>query len=122
MSRMTTIKTSELDGTLLNSFVAKCEGLSVHPGRGQFIVAAPLSRRYADEFDFLAWKDGGPIIERETIYLKPPDCVGDWGQWRAFVPGDIDGETGSTPLIAAMRAYVASKLGAEIEIDQKGAA
>lgn len=116
------IKTSELGGELLNSFVAKCEGLPVHPGRERYIVASPLGFRYADEFNFLAWKDGGPIIEREKICLTPPECIGDWDQWRAFATGRVDGETGSTPLIAAMRAYVASKLGDEVELDQKGAA
>jgi hypothetical protein len=68
------------------------------------------------------WEYGGPIIEREGIWLTK------WShQWSADVPGeggnpDVDqnpkrGEPGHvkgvgygpTPLIAAMRAFVASK-------------
>lgn len=60
------------------------------------------------------WMEGGPIIEREE--LSNLKCYGtnDWG----CNNGDIFCE-GPTPLIAAMRCYVASKLGDEIEIPEE---
>ena len=72
------------------------------------------------------WAQGGPIIEREGIScthiggpkniwvgaLLPNNQVdADW-DWRF-------NKTGSTPLIAAMRCYVASKLGDEVEIPEE---
>ena len=64
------------------------------------------------------WANGGPIIERENIWLrgcggpqsngmKPPN------EWRAMIDIEIGtiSKHGPTPLIAAMRAFVSSKLG-----------
>jgi hypothetical protein len=60
------------------------------------------------------WAHGGPIIEREKI-----SCVY-YGQWVASIPADGTGEAlgyyGPTHLIAAMRCFVASKLGDTIDI------
>lgn len=71
------------------------------------------------------WLQGGAIIERERIDIR-------WGrnQWIASLWADNAGmaknhlqrfkhnieTSGETPLIAAMRCYVASKLGDEVEI------
>ncbi len=68
------------------------------------------------------WRDGGQIIERERIGF-------DWieTEWTAWINSDdstVDEclrslasiQSGPTPLIAAMRAYVASKLGDEVEL------
>jgi hypothetical protein len=65
------------------------------------------------------WAQGGPIIEREGIELKylgydnPPY----WGALK-FSPSKYERQAavGPTPLIAAMRCFVASKLGDEIDI------
>lgn len=58
------------------------------------------------------WAQGGPIIERECIDLYHS------GTWSAeMVQGeDVIHTEGSTPLIAAMRCYVASQLGDEVDI------
>jgi hypothetical protein len=58
------------------------------------------------------WEDAGPIIERERIGFG---WIGDdnGAKWAARVYGGYSYE-GSTPLVAAMRAYVASKFGAEV--------
>jgi nuclear transport factor 2 (NTF2) superfamily protein len=48
------------------------------------------------------WAHTGPIIERERISLDWDD---DAGQWYAQVGHST--ECGPTPLVAAMRAYVA---------------
>ena len=51
------------------------------------------------------WAYGGPIIERERINLEPFETI-EGKQWAS------DGEWESdSPLVSAMRCYVASKLG-----------
>ena len=102
------MKTSELTGTALDWAVAKAIG-EYKP------VAVPS---YSTD-----WAQGGPIIERERITLS---C---WSihstPWKASIEGDTDAgvdlymEHGTTPLIAAMRCYVASKLGDDIEIPEE---
>ena len=98
------MKTSELTGAALNWAVNYAEGL-----RGIF---APVE--YCDK-----WSDGGPIIEREGIDI----CTSTRGGWIATLL--IDGENnevvrgeGETCLIAAMRCYVASKLGDEVNVPE----
>jgi len=62
------------------------------------------------------WAQGGPIIERERIEIG---AHGD--QWRAVMhleAGSMFAD-GSTPLIASMRCYVASKLGDTVEIPEE---
>jgi hypothetical protein len=118
-------KTSELTGALLDTAVAKAEGWAPYgqgfeapaliaiedgktlPGAVFEIEARPWSS---------SWIHGGPIIERERISVVSPDSVGDYGQWKAFACGHVDFLLGSTPIEAAMRAYVASKLGEEVEL------
>ena len=58
------------------------------------------------------WSQGGPIIEREPIDLMKVGST----QWRADCGPAV---TGPTPLIAAMRAFVTKKFGAEIEIPEE---
>ncbi len=69
------------------------------------------------------WAQGGPIIERE-------ECVAtierlNSGDFRVQMPYDRQAEMpgryfyGPTPLIAAMRCYVASKLGDEVEVPEE---
>jgi hypothetical protein len=98
------IKTNELTGAALDWAVAKCEGywLDLVP-EGEYTPSTN-------------WAQGGPIIEREKI-----DVIADpngkdvwmgrlylnWVKYEAFA---------TTPLIAAMRCYVASKLGDEVEV------
>ena len=61
------------------------------------------------------WAQGGVIIEREKIEVFIRD-----EKWFAYSslskPEDFYGET---PLIAAMRCYVASELGDEVEIPKE---
>lgn len=65
------------------------------------------------------WSQGGPIIEREKIWLKFPVAVGPVEAIHGLhlFPNTVHG-FGPTPLIAAMRCYVVSKLGHEIEIPE----
>jgi hypothetical protein len=67
------------------------------------------------------WAHGGPIIEREKIDVSHRDNTGkEFASCKAYCKDHQDdnilwlGE-GKTILIAAMRAYVASKFGDEVE-------
>lgn len=62
------------------------------------------------------WAQGGPIIEREKIDIQYIDGVG-WKAQQLF--GGFAYYCGPTPLVAAMRCYVASKLGDEVEIPEE---
>ena len=62
------------------------------------------------------WAQGGPIIEREGIDLQYQG--GDNDKWAADMFGAECSVYGDTPLIAAMRCYVASKLGDEVEPEE----
>jgi hypothetical protein len=94
------MKTSELIGNALDWTVAKCVGV---------IYQGPAWTKYSTD-----WAQGGPIIEREWIDLH---CVND-SLWEAECPavGGLAMQNGPTPLIAAMRCYVASKLGDDVTL------
>ena len=69
-----------------------------------------------------SWLQVGPIIERERITLRVNTTPG--SRWVAFLDSAAIGhyphrQHGPTPLIAAMRCYVASKLGDEVEIPEE---
>lgn len=64
-----------------------------------------------------SWDQGGPIIEREKIELIPPANESDL-EWVAvwYKCEDAGMQGGTSPLIAAMRCYVTSKLGDTVEV------
>lgn len=111
---MTAMKTSELTGAALDWAVAKCEGLAVSVRATQW-RAENCPHEYS-----IDWALGGPIIEREELTLShsPYDHIfyGRSRPWCAEKKGLR--EHGPTPLIAAMRCYVASKLGDDVEIPE----
>jgi len=96
------MKTSEMTGAALNWAVGKAEGLDGW--------LAPVN--YCGK-----WEHGGPIIQRENIGL--------WSEgydWEAKISVDFGKwlvEWDESPLVAAMRCYVASKLGDNIEIPEE---
>jgi hypothetical protein len=117
------MKTSELTGAALDWAVAKCE----NSGSG-FFTDNKLVFINSPDFGVmryqptLLWAQGGPIIERMSSsdgfrFEERPDTKPlaefyydqMYGHYRFSVSGD-------TPLIAAMRCYVASKLGDDVEI------
>jgi hypothetical protein len=111
------IKTNELTGAALDWTVAKCEGA---PG---YLLDKPWRASELLEHYSTDWAQGGPIIERERIATTPLTAtVGDdKGKKEWFANYEHAGDRGryldgDTPLIAAMRCYVASKLGGEVEI------
>jgi hypothetical protein len=112
--------TSTLTGALLDAAVSKAEGQEpeivpyrVSGGMGiTFVRDEPVCQVGAQHFEPSSrWEHGGPIIERELLSLHPTN-----EGWCAFVGLHDHEHTGPTPLVAAMRAYVAAKLGDEVEL------
>ena len=101
------IKTAELTGTALDWAVAKCEGFSLMDTEGYQYHETDGRSVFLPSTN---WAQGGPIIEREKITIS--DALDEW------VAGSKGRLTyfGPTPLSAAMRCYVASKLGDEVDI------
>jgi len=108
------MKTSELQGAALDWAVAKCEGHETLMCRGK-LETLFTENGWTPSTD---WAQGGPIVERERIAIwfeKYDDIDSALPMWAAVRFNGQD-YYGSTPLIAAMRCYVASKLGDEIDV------
>jgi hypothetical protein len=104
------LRTSEMKERALDWAVTKCEGFdhAVTPGNEWGLWG------WATD-----WAQGGPLIEREGIDLyhqRQSDlsvawvATGDSGESEHIAP---------TPLIAAMRCYVASVLGDEVDVPEE---
>jgi hypothetical protein len=129
------IKTQNLNGAALDWAVAKACGYTVEVTTLDFFdnpiepCVCILDWDTHPELDstFFTpsanWVQGGVIIERERITLnqghdfmasiwKPDGVLGnkDWYKFK---------QTGTTPLIAAMRCYVVSKLGNEVDVPEE---
>jgi hypothetical protein len=124
------IKTNELTRAALDWAVAKCEGFD--PETLNTKTGVVYSLRYGVYRPSTDWAQGGPIIEREGIntfkYNKISEEEPDkWCAHKVVPRPNLEGSTnmtaiapeGPTPLIAAMRCYVASKLGDEVEIPEE---
>ena len=127
------MKTSELTGPALNWAVGVAEGMqwcsdpeiglyhSDHLRKRRRHVVVALDYCLMDDWELTLyepstdWSQGGPIIEREQIATSRGGSYEEhfWMASRGFADQRI---YGPTPLIAAMRCYVASKLGDEVEI------
>jgi hypothetical protein len=114
------MKTNELTRHALNWAVAKCEGVELYSGprdNNPAYKANWVRRKHGDLYQpSTDWAQGGPIIEREKIDVFCSGVV-----WDAST-GDRHPNVvcaGKTPLEAAMRCYVASKLGDEVEIPEE---
>ena len=109
------VKTSELSGAQLDWAVAKAEDKQVKFECGLLFLITP-NITYGDLYrPSEDWEHGGPIIEREGIDLKRVNDI----LWDAHSHNVAFYESGSTPLVAAMRCYVASKLSQEVEIPEE---
>ena len=117
------MRTSELTGAALDWAVAKCEGREAKNTSwgGWMTTWSNPQDDGALEYEKLPhystnWAQGGPIIEREGISVRYRVGVN--------LTADIDGKHEQTvpyrqpnaQLTVAMRCYVASKLGDEVEI------
>ena len=133
------MKTSELTGAALDWAVAKARGflepeevfgemrirvVVVSDEHSTSVVFNPKYYGHYGPEDFdpsTNWGLAGSIIEEERISLTPRD----YG-WDALYHDRLFEEDGSdffmrgpTPLIAAMRCYVASKLGDEVDVPEE---
>lgn len=115
------MKTSELTGAALDWAVAKA---------WQPVYSDKHLLEHAKDFHpSTDWSQGGPIIERECLTVSalyaqknPPSPEYAHGEWGAYIPCGVNSEAagrGPTPLIAAMRCYVASHLGDEVEVPEE---
>ena len=126
------VKVAEASGVVLDWLVAKCEGAdnlrrNVHRFNNDWILDWPRDQEgktprveYLAEFSPTnSWAQGGPIIEREFIH---------WGMTAVphgatptiYLAYQYQSGTkpvkGTTPLVAAMRCLVTSRLGEEVEV------
>lgn len=121
---MKTVQVSEVTGNTLDWLVAKCEG---HESRCAWML---------EKDGYIAWQnyeqawgnpipeystDGGiavPIIEREGISVEfnkvPFKSL--WVAYRLEPSEEDEPQGGTTFLVAVMRCYVATKLGATVEV------
>lgn len=125
------IKTSELVGAALNWAVAQCENRNVTLMRNSdgSLFPQPVWANGIEQLNYSTfWAQGGPIIEREGIgfFCNRTSAIGarfrpDAGaDWRAFALNKHGTHYyGSAALIAAMRCYVASKLGEEVDVPEE---
>jgi hypothetical protein len=99
------MKTNELTGAALDWAVhvalhGSCDGYAEH--------------EYSTD-----WAQGGPIIEREQINIRVSTVGGEWVGFTDNGWGVEGWSTGPTPLVAAMRCYVASKLGDTVDVPEE---
>ena len=119
------IKTADLIGPALDWAVAVVEGLTEENAWTtiEIFKAARAGGLYWYSTD---WRQGGPIIERECIGIEKHRLDGPW-QWAAcdWHSVVVQGHTclerskyiyGPTPLIAACRCLVTSRLGDEVDV------
>ena len=130
---MPLVKTSELIGVALDWAVAKADGreeirvfAKTRPTDLGWIEIRfnPEPRANTARYDpSIDWGFGGPIIERERITLDARES-----DWQARIWNDVRndyievGRRGgycTTALVAAMRCYVTSKLGEEVDIPEE---
>lgn len=124
-------KTSELQGDALDMAVMTAHGFKFQRGipDGEYAVderchvgvwrQSPggtwaCMRCYDPDRPSRNWETGGPIIEREHLEFDFREDTQDYACFDGYRAA-----TGPTHLIAAMRCYVASKLGEEIDIPEE---
>tara|TARA_R110000868_G_scaffold167956_2_gene402530 strand:+ start:350 stop:730 length:381 start_codon:yes stop_codon:yes gene_type:complete len=113
-AKVNEMKTKNLTGVALDWAVCKANGEYQFPA-AEYIKVWMDSRRYSHD-----WAIGGPIIEREKCIATIERLNS--GDFRAQMPYDSTEDRpgryfyGRTPLTAAMRCFVASKLGDDVNI------
>jgi hypothetical protein len=105
------MKTRDLIGPALDWAVSKCAGW-----RRELCYLNTEYPNYSEN-----WSLAGPIIERELINV----CCASLGGWVSTIFDDTAEllensfkfrQYGTTPIVAAMRCYVASKMGDDIDV------
>ena len=109
------MKTSELTGAALDWAVAKCEG---------YRLDLVPEGNYSPSTD---WAQGGPIIDRMKLNRLTTNALGGYTASVKLTRINTDDDaymvwthgSGPTPLVAAMRCYVASKLGDDVDVPKE---
>lgn len=136
------IKTSELTGAALDWATAKAVQLPIYqcgegwPGNrfvneeslrrpivtvgltGRMLLEGPKASENKEWSPSTDWAQGGPLIQMYEIDLKVV-AEGVWQASNFFNDLAIHRFLGDSPLVAAMRCYVAHKLGEEVEIPKE---
>lgn len=124
---MVKIKVAEAGPKALDWMVCTVEGRTEPEVVSNFRVAW---HTWGNTHYSTSWEIGGPILHREIDTLRKRSKAEEAElarpnpnfKFKAEVFADIDGyhcAFGPTPLIAAMRCYVASKLGDEVEVPEE---
>ena len=129
-----TVNVSELEGVALDWAVAKVEGMEVvihDPSTTRFDIRGGIhcsrwgctfgpkssqheTKEYSPSTD---WSQGGPLIEKQGIWLSDDAIDEPKGPWVASVYG-AHMQYAKTPLIAACRAIVAAHFGDTVEVPE----
>lgn len=111
---MTEVKVSGASGAVLDWMVAKCEDTGKRRLQPDEFPLLQREGRYLYSTD---WAQGGPIIDREKIGSLHEAR----GVWSASTKWEDPAKVfyGKTKLIAAMRCYVASKLGDTVDVPEE---
>jgi hypothetical protein len=130
-------KVAELEGARLDRAVALAAGVAVGMwGERPYLEGGHHGQTGSNVTTWSPstdWAQGGPLIESERITIVASTGIDEPLFWSAAVgafshyideaiysdkpcPGGSFNAVGPTPLIAAMRAFVASKFGDEVEL------
>ena len=119
------VKTSDLTGRALDWAVAKCDkrtiGFNLGGGlevRGRTEDGAELPEQWDLWMPWhpsTRWDQGGPIIEREGITISKT-AHGFWEAYKRPASTQECYQVDGSPIVAAMRCFVASKLGDTVEV------
>ena len=107
------MKVSELTGAALDWAVAEALGGKIPQGTGTLPNQWAWYEKFAPSTN---WSHGGPIIEREIVSIDKEEGGKRWAAYAWRSDRDLQKAIGPTPLVAAMRCFVASKLGDDIEV------
>jgi hypothetical protein len=114
------VKVNEAKGQVLDFLVAQAAGMKIYRSKsGRWMTAnyGEFNHRHGTPWfePTTDWAQGGPFIERKKIELN---LFG--SGWMATLTNGpaVSEEVGPTPLVAAMRCYIASKLGDEVEVPE----
>lgn len=132
------IKTANLTDAALNWAISIARGSTEYIDLSKTYVGSDGTKYICTEggftINYLSWAQGGPIIDRENISIgrnlsndevSPGIFHLNLTDWKAESDYSVllmrwsHTGHGPTPLIAAMRCYVASKLGDEVEIPEE---
>jgi len=113
MKKLMSVAVSELYGVALDWAVAKCEWGDLYPSEEDILTIA-----VRQEFS-KSWGQSGGIVEREKIGVTPTCSGHAVSHWEAVRKTGDTRQKGDTALVAAMRCYVAAKVGEKVAVPAK---